>query len=354
MLEYVNVHQAQSKGRVTDPSFISIAQDVNKNHLRIRNRYLTSSLAVDPTNILLKILSGLNLHGGITLDTLHHHTDSVVNQLASALRLTSPVSYGEGVVNEIMEGGHTSILLVSNRFDMSVPWMDLEPIIFHYHTNTNINYKLGTGNSASYAAVSVNVYMLAYQLLHWSRWKSANNADESVRQFISKYPIFNSLRTYMDISQLNRHFYRLSDKEILDDPVNRDYPTPNIEHRVDKSNLKIVSGLLSGGRSVGQALYSTPVFYKDSALDLLKAPRVIRTDAVRWWNYATLLPLIQYGLTVADQSGYNSSQGVLSNLDRDLSSFINTRTLAKVPKHLSQHIMEEFIEPSRELIQRLR
>lgn len=354
MLEFVNKQLAQSRGRVTDPSFISIARSVNKNHTRIRNRYLNSAHAVGPTHIVRKLLSALRLGNHLSGSELGYHTSGLVNQVAAALDLTSPVSPGKGVVDQIMQGGHTSVLLVSNRFDDTVPWTDLEPIVFNYHTNTNVNYKLGTDDDGSYGFVTINVHMLAHQLLAWGRWRTSTGADESVRQFISKYPLFNSLKSYMDISLLNRHYYRLNSTPIPQDAVNREFPTPNIEDQLDKSNLKIVSQLLTGGKTAGQTLYSTPSFFKEDALELFYRPQVVRTSAVRWWDYATLLPMIHYGLTVSNQSGYDVNQQVLSNLDREITAFINTRTLSKVPKHLSQHIMEKFIEPTQDLIQLLR
>lgn len=354
MIEFVNKQLALSRGRVTDPSFINIARGVNKNHRRIRAQYLNSSMAVKPTHVLLKLLSGLALTVSMTPRDIELRAEALTNQIAQSLRLTSPVSPGEGNIGDFMDAGHTSVLLHSDRFDADIPWYNLEPVVFRYHTNTNINYLLGCGDEASYAFVEVNVPMLAMQLYHWTRWRNGADVDESIRQFITKYPLFNAVKSYMDVSLLNRHYYQLTDAAIPEDRKTPQWPFISHEDAVDKSALKVVNQLLTGGKSIGQTLYSTAGFFTESALDRFQRPRVPRTNAVRWWDYATLLPMLHYGLTISSMSGYNVNQGILSNMDRDLVAFTNTRTLDKVPKHLSLHIMGNFIEPTRELIARLR
>lgn len=340
MLDYFNENFARAKGRVIDPSFISIHDSVIKNHPRIRERYINSSHHVSPDHILIKILSGLGLTKNMNMDTLDYHVKDIARGLANSLRVTSHSSYGTTFSGQFLNSGSESIMFVYEPYD-KVRWTELTPVEFLYHSNTNTNFQVGTpDDDSAFAFIKINVPMLAYQFLEWHKWRAAGDVQENTYNFLAKYPIFNSLKSYMDISLFNRHYYRIIGTPIPDDPKVHEYPTPNISDRLDKSNLKTINMLMGKGTTMGGALYNTPSFYKYSALDLANMPRTITTRQLEWLLITAKLPYLHYGLSIAYQTGDDLNQGVLSNLTRELKAFINTRTLDKLPKHLSVWIIE--------------
>ena len=344
MLDYFNEDFAKAKGRVIDSSFISIHRTVIKNHPRIRERFISSAHSVPPTHLVYRILNGLGLTPDMLSISLDYHVRERARKMASALDITSPTSYGSTFSGQFLNSGSESVIFTYENYEKT-RWYELEPVEFVYHTNTNTNFQIGTpDDDGAYAFIKINVPMLAYQYLMWARWKRNQDVQENIYNFIAKYPLFNSLKSYMDISLFNRHYYRVIGKEIHDDPKVMEYPVPEIEERLSKSNVNIVNELQSKGTTVGSALFNTPSFFKDSALDLTKPIPTITTQQIQWFLNACKLPYLHYGLTVASTSGQVLDQSILSNLSRELRAFINSRTLSHVPKHMKLHIIDNYLE----------
>lgn len=344
MLDYFNEDFAKAKGRVIDSSFISIHRTVIKNHPRIRERFVSSAHSVPPTHLLYRILNGLGLSPDMLSTSIDYHVKERARKMASALNITSPNSYGSTFSNQFLNGGSESVIFTYEPYQKS-RWDELEPVQYVYHTNTNTNFQRGTpDDDGDYAFIKINVPMLAYQYLMWLRWKRELDVQENIYNFIAKYPLFNSLKSYMDISLFNRHYFRVIGKEIHDDPKVLEYPVPEIDDRLSKSNVNIVNELLGKGTTVGSALFNTPSFFNDSALDLTKPIPTITTQQIQWFLIACKLPYLHYGLQLASDSGQVLDQSNLSNLSRELRAFINSRTLSHVPKHMKLHIIDNYLE----------
>ena len=344
MLDYFNEDFAKAKGRVIDSSFISIQRTVIKNHNNIRERYVSSAHSVPSTHLIIKLLYGLGLSGDVDMTMFDYHIRNRARRLATALNITSPSSYGTCFTNQFLNGGSEQVIFTYEPYTRAA-WTELSPITFIHHTNTNVNYQLGTpSDDGEFAFVKINVPMLAFQYMQWVKWRKQGDIQENIYNFVAKYPMFNSLKSYMDISLFNRHYYRIIGKEVPADPKVDEFPIPQIEDRLDKSNLTIVSNLLGSGFTIGGALYNTPSFFNDSALDLTTPISTITTRQIEWFLIACRLPYIHYGLQVAYQSGEVLDQSNLSSLARELRAFINSRTLSHVPKHMKVHIIDTYLE----------
>lgn len=344
MLDYFNEDFAKAKGRVIDSSFISIQRTVIKNHNNIRERFVSSAHSVPSTHLIIKLLHGLGLSGDIDMTMFDYHVRNRARRLATSLNITSPSSYGTCFNNQFLNGGSEQVIFSYEPYTRS-SWTELSPITFIHHTNTNVNYQLGTpSDDGEFAFVKINVPMLAYQYIQWVKWRKQGDVQENIYNFVAKYPMFNSLKSYMDISLFNRHYYRIIGKEILIDPKVDEFPIPQIEDRLDKSNLTVVSSLLGSGFTIGGALFNTPSFFNDSALDLTNPISTITTRQIEWFLIVCRLPYIHYGLQVAYQSGEVLDQSNLSSLARELRAFINSRTLSHVPKHMKVHIIDTYLE----------
>jgi len=344
MLDIFNDSLAKAKGRVTDPSFILIHDTVIKNHKLIRERYLTSASHVKPNNILIKILSGLGLSSNTDLNTLQYQVKDAGRKLANSLQVTSFNSYGKNFYNNFINGGSESIVFVYDRFDES-SWSELSPIEYLYHTNTNVNFVVGTNQDDNvFAFIKINVVMLAYQFIQWRKWRDLNQVEENVYNFLAKYPLFNSLKSYMDISLFNMHNYRVIGKPLRNDDTVRLYPTPSLSDHLNKSNVKIINMLYGKGHTIGGTLYTTPSFFNDSALDLTHGLGGIQTRQLEWFTLATRIPYIRYALTINAGSGSKIDQKVVGQINRELKAFIGTRTLDKLPKDVSVWLIDELEE----------
>lgn len=344
MLDYFNNRLAISKGRVIDPSFINIQRTVKKNLDIIQPRYIAANRAVAPTHLLIKVLAGLGLRMDLEGSALDYHVRERARAMAPALGVISPSSYGSELSGNFLQSA-TELVIFTYEPYVKTNWPKLAPVEYVYHTLTNTNYQLGSNDdSDEFAYIKVNVCMLAYQFVEWYKWKRANSVQENTYNFIARYPLFNSMKSYLDISLFNKHYYRIAGKMVEDDPRVRSFSYAPFEKALEKSNLKIIDALLSRGVSIGTALYSTPSFFKDSALDLTAPINTVTTNQIEWFLFVCRLPYIHYGLLLAYTSGSDLSQTHVGNLSREIRAFINNRTLSRVPKHTRVHIIDDYLE----------
>lgn len=354
MLDYFSNNSATMKGRVLDPSFISIRRTIINYLPKVRQRVFSSSRFVPPTHILIKALSGLGLTEDMDGNSLRSHVMKRGRKMAPALNITSASSYGALHTGQFLQNGNEVIMFTYDRFECK-SWHKLSPVKFMYHTNTNVNFQVGTDDdSGSFAYITVNLYMLAHQFLQWRAWKISRGNDDSLATFIARFAIYNAVESYMDISMFNRHYYRVIGTAFPSEPKWKEFPVPSIEAQIDRSNIKVITSIMSRGTSAAQTLYNTPALFVDSAYELTKLPSVVMTNQSEWFMYATILPYIHYGLAVSYTTGDSVNQSDMSKLAYELRAFINSRTLSHVPKHTKGHIIDTYLEPLLELTDGLR
>lgn len=335
MYNYINQLRAVAKGQMKDPSFISINTAVIKNYSRIRERFVTTSAATTPNHILVKLLKSIALNLNDDYDSVYYRATDLISRVGNALRLTTPSSYGETFTGQFLKSGTEAILLHTDHFDTTVPWYDLQPITFLYHTNTNVNFQIGTPNDDSaIALVKINYAMLAYQFLQWAKWVRDNNVEMNTYHFLAKYAIYNSLQTYMDISQVNRHYYRFTDDVIPPEPKVTEYPVPNLEARIDRSNLTVVGFITNGATSTENTLLTVPVFFADTVFDLIQEPNMAFTRQVEWFQVAHVLPYLNFGFTASLATGSSKDIRIAANVKRELEVFNRTGTIKKLPTNI--------------------
>lgn len=350
-MDVLQPDMAQNKGKVIDPTFIYIQNTVNKNLLRVRDRVWASAKFVPHDHLLAKILLSLGLNRSMVFDEVFYEMSDRMYQLSNALGITSATNYGHGHQDVLLTGDLEILLFTAERFDPKTPWQALRPIRFLYHEHTNINYQLGAPDSTDAVAyITINLPMLAWQYLEWAKWRQANAVDENTYEFIRKYPMFNSLYSYLDISLFNRHYYRMTGTPILDDEVYREIPLANIDHLLQKSNLFIIDTLLKQHRTIAQCLYFTPAFFCENSLALTEKPTVVKTRQSQWVLDYFRLPYIHYGLITSSETGYSIDSGVLSTLKREMTAIANTQSIQRLPKQHSLHIIGKHFTPLLELL----
>lgn len=351
MYDFFNRAIATAKGKSIDSSFIYIENSVIKNHILVHRYILNSSLAVPPNHLIPKLIYSLGLNVNMSNDDIVSTVKNKTNQVSNAFRLTSYTSFGVPLFNTFLDGGAEHIMLTNEDFDTSLPWEQLTPIEFLYHTYTNVNYSLGSlGDQSAIGVIKINLPMLALQYHRWRSWSRQHDAEQTVYHFTVKYPIFNSLKSYMDIAQFNRIYYRIAERPLLKDvPFGRTVPTMNIIPRLDKSALNIIGYLSNKQHTIGQALYTVPVFFQGSALDLVNRLDLYSTKQTEWFDVLYQLPYIHFGLLISKLSGGTLDQYLVSKLIYELKSFINTRGLDTLPKQQSLHIIENFLDPVMDL-----
>lgn len=344
-MDILHPEHAQTKGRVIDPSFIYITNTVNKNLTRVRDRLWQSAKFVPHEHLLVKLLFGLGLTRSLSVDELSYLCTDRMYHLANSLNLTAATNYGKAHFNVTLRGD-AEIILLTNEDYAPAPWQQLQPIKFLYHGHTNLNFQLGTNVPSDVPAyITINMAMLAYQYIEWSKWVRMNNVAEDVYQYLFKYALYNSIESYMDISLFNRHYFKLTGTPIPPDEVYREIPLPNLDNIIQRSNQQINQALMAGHRAIAQILRYTPCFFQSDALALTHKPKIVPTRQCTWVTDYFRLPYLHYGLLVGDIAGYRLDSGRLSTLQRELQALDNTRSLERLPKQISSHIIAQHFDP---------
>lgn len=344
MLDYFNKELALNKGRVLDPSFINIRSVVIKYHNTIRERHISSVSFAKPNHLLIKIIRGMSINPNSPPAGLNYYVRNAARAMAPALRVTSDNSRGTCYEGEFIPDCSESIIFTYDSFDKS-NWKDLEPVKYLYHTGTNINYEFGaTKIKTAFAFISINVPMLINQYLSWYHDCRRQDITPDIHHFVNRYPIFNSLKSYMDISLFNRHYYTVDSRVYLDDDKVNTYPTPAIEDKVEHVKEKVFDELGAKDHTFGGYLYSVPSFFNDNALDIVDMPFIVSSQYTNWFIFAARAPYLHYAMLMAERRGNCLDNASLGNIAREIKALLNSGTLSQVPKHLKIHIIDTYLE----------
>ena len=344
-MEILEADLAQSKGKGVNPTYIYIRSIVKNNILRVRERVWNSTRFVPHQHLLVKLLQGIGLHRKMTLDELRYYVTDRMYSLANALGLTSSTSYGTTHTGVLFKNTQEVIIVTNEAFEPGER-ESLTPIRVLYHEETNLNYQFGNIDpNDGLAYISINVPMLAYQYIQWSEWVTAHNGDENIYNFVYKYPMFNALYSYMDISFFNRFFYPLVGRGIDPETPYRETSLSDIAHLMSNVMQTYRTMINGGHRSISHVLYYTPLLFADSVIDLTTPPKLVKTRQVQWALDYYRLPYILYGILSSRASGYRVDSGKLTTLKRELMALSYTNSLNRLPKQTGLHIIERYFNP---------
>ncbi len=345
MLIPLNDIVGKAKGIQRDPSFIYIDSVVIKNKSLVFNYINSNDFAVRPDHILAKILQSLSINTNATDDVIYSNVKSRTDSLASSMRLTCPSYVGAPLTGQFVNGCTEYIWASKREFDLNTPWVDLEPIKFIYHTNTNVNFRLGYSNpdENSDAFIEINIPMLAIQYANWRRDCARRGLSSNIVNFIVKYPFKNALLSYTDISQFNRHYYRIVGKPIRTEEKFGPILINNVEHLLDKSNLNIISYITNGAKTITQTLHYVPLFFHNSIIDIINIPEQ-STREVNWFLDVAQMPYIDFALAANTTSDGGLDKKLLSNMERDLYALNSSRVIQRLPVAYRNSIQTNYID----------
>ena len=344
-MEILEADLAQSKGKGVNPTYIYIRSIVKNNILRVRERVWNSTRFVPHQHLLVKLLQDIGLNRRMSVDELRYYVTDRMYSLANSLGLTSSTSFGRVHTGVVFKNTQEIVIVNNEPFDIT-EWESLEPIRILYHEETNLNYQMGNMDTPEHLAyISINVPMLAYQYIQWSEWVSSHNGEENIYNFVYKYPLFNALKSYMDISFFNRFYYPMVGRGIDPEVPYRETSLSDISHLMGNVMQSYRTMINGGHRSVSHVLYYTPMLFADSVIDLTVTPRVVKTRQIQWALDYYRLPYILYGVLSSRNSGYRVDSGKLATLKRELMALSYTNSLNRLPKQTGLHIIERYFNP---------
>lgn len=332
---------------------------------QITKTYRSRKLAVKNTHFLVTALN--NLRVASVGDPLRYAEIAAVQSMSAlhGLGIGSELYVGKfAQTNRFFgDGVYEYIYLVQSDYATTLyntPWQDLKAIRYIAHPRTDFDYNLLAGQTdtpeVGHAVIELDMGILAFQYHQWRLEQQAKPVEyrEHTRQFIVKYPLANSLASYLEIAWVNSVFRGFQNVPHLT-PVNKPLiALPTSETYVNETIEKIVSVGKSIGRSLKLEglLQLVPTF--DSSVEALwkypGLPRTLPAQTIRWLS---CLDWLEYSLaTLASVDAIKQNRTHLNELLRALKNLDSSRTLQQLPMLLpAQNYIEMRLNSIRSYLQ---
>lgn len=209
-------------------------------------------------------------------------------------------------------------------------WRQLEPIKILDHPFDDINLSFpdfnyrSTGNNSGLVFININVAMLVVQYHCWveSLQQEVPDISTATAQFIMRYPLFNAIKSHMDISIRNR-FFKIYNNESTSNFL-KVHPVMlrDFSKLMDNSLRNVCASVRSKSLTYNELLQQIPAIAYENQLQVLKLPDIAPTRPVKWALDFTRLRTI-YNLLRYEDTLQNSS-----DLKTPLVSSVAPRNLA--------------------------
>ena len=230
-----------------------------------------------------------------------------------------------------------------------INWEQLEPVKILDHPFDDINLSIPdftyrtTGNSPGLVIISINVAMLMVQFHCWveSLTEVVKDPTTSIAQFITRYPIFNAMKSHLDIAIRNR-FFRLYNNEPVSNFL-KIHPVMlrDFSKLMDNALRNVCQTARDKSLSYEALLQQIPAVSYENQLQVLKLPDIAPTRPVKWaldyTRLKTIHNLLRYEQSLSTGSVVQAAMDT-SNAPRNLATrafikrkLINMKNASAVP-----------------------
>lgn len=349
MFDLNNIQQAVAVGRSIDPSFINTRRLVKNNRVRIENRVQSTDRSVDPSNIIVTILSILNLSPDMNYEEVEWRAIRSLARISNSLGLNSYTHYGKPTTGNIIAGQDELIALVAKAVEPNMGYHRYSPIKFLYHGYTNLDWRIGDRNIIDdINIVELNLVALAWQYVKYLKSLRGDTRKLSLRIYVYRYVIYRALPSYFNISLYNRHIKFNDGVDYPDDRSNSELQTPHLDQPVNKHIALMNNYFKKGDMLPAELLGNIRFMYDDvnarypNAIELINFTADATDTLQRKWLY-TVIRMKYVGDVL--RFGHRSADAFKPRLKRELAVLRQTRAVEKMPKHLSLHINRLILEP---------
>lgn len=312
-----------SKGRVTDPSFIVLANNVKKYSNLFRNRIADQNRFIPKDHILYKVLLELGLQPYMDDEFLHYRIRDKAKQLATSFRFTYYNSFGELSHGNFIPDTKEVLILTTDKEG------PITRILYHNHFN--LNFELGEKNfHDGLAFIELNIYALAKAYFKWVKERGEN---DTTHKFLYMEGVYRLLPEYMDLALINRHFYNLEEIDLLMESKNKEFATPHIGESVTTHINTIEKFYTSRDFDIGGFLDNIPCVFKETALSYVPTIPSWGTDQIRWaYELARLLFINSSLHYLMKRELGKKEKNHLYQFQRFVKNFNQSRQLSRIKK----------------------
>ncbi len=210
-------------------------------------------------------------------------------------------------------------------------WQQLEPVKILEHPFDDINLSIpdfkyrSMGDNNGLVIISINVAMLMVQYHYWVESLTEIQPDITTAkaQFIMRYPLFNAMKSHMDISIRNRFFKLYNNEPVSNFLKIHSVMIRDFSKSMDSCLRDVCESIRKKSLSYNDLLQQIPAVSYENQLQVMKLPDIAATRQVKWaldlTRLKTIHNLLRYENTLPSGSE-NSAALNTSNAPRNLAT----------------------------------
>lgn len=342
-----------TRGAVKFPEFLYVKNGMSRelaeavqyyHHERVR--------AVKSSHLLARLIQSMN----VSMDRSYQNFLDVAEEkgmtLAKRLEITTPLQAGEVLEPGVFYGDGVDEILIfaTDPIDIEtakVHWRDLQPIRVLRHPFDDISMPLALGeypyDREGFAVIAIDIPMLMFQYRRWYETEKGldEDADRSVYQFISMYPIPNMLYTHLDVAIFNRLHRMLRGEELSEFDRVHPFVMKDFSRKLDSFLEKQIDLLRRRRFTFEEILLGIPMLTAHNLFEVSRLPETIRTRQINWALVMARLPLIKFLLLLNDEANSRANRYYMNRIKMSLKEIRQDRTLkSSLPRKLYDELEE--------------
>lgn len=320
MYELFNQSPRYTLGTWVVPEWRYIRDGLHVEYSKLEPHYRNTAAPLHNSHTLVKILLTLNTP---MMPNRMKMADLIRNEVSSKLTsygLTSSINKGKVPDQPQFYNNNVTEFLIYDDTDFdeddtAVNWETAQPIKVHHHPFNDItlqlpNGKYQGGNTQGFAVITINIPMLVIQYRAWQSWYTSQGLPlQTCHFFLSRYPIFNLIKSHTDVAIRNRACDIFNKKPLT--PFSRTHPVAinDYSHNIDR-NLGLVMGYFDKGTYEFEKIVECiPAVFNRNQAEVLPLPDIAPTRYVRWMMDLTRAPLLNFLVN------YNNAKPNYRNLE---------------------------------------
>lgn len=324
MFELFMERKKSEQGSITVPALPSIKQEFRKSINRVMNYFRDGHIFANNDHLLVRILKTLPDPQGDDIRRWYYQAQDLSEGLAGLFDIINSQNSKARVHQGLFMGGIGEILIeISRPITMNLrmeDWMNTDSVVVLYHPYTDFRVRPLDGKEfqraimGDHAVIGIDIALLYVQYHLWKRkiapelYKAGK--EPSIHRWVFQYPCNNALRSFIDMSMLNRflcHYYQIEPTKSTEQAK---IPTTHLDFtdKIDEC-LKAQIGLLRAKQlSYSQLLSNIPLLMKDNAFDFLRLEGAYVTRQVRWCYLAARSDAIRFLIDATDMKTQGSDR----------------------------------------------
>lgn len=300
--------------------------------------------AVKPNHFLVRLIHSLNIPITMSpqrmVDLISERTEGV----GMAMNITSPLNKGRVFSPGILYGHGSQEVLIADSANFRAQdhldsWEELRPIEFLHHPKTDFGMDLPLGlqnnDETGLCVVKINVPMLAFQYQQWRQreWLFNSDNQRTVMQFISSYPLNNSLYSQLDWAIINRITNTYRGLPTSDSMIKKSYQLTDYSDRIQIAVDQMVHDYKSRKFTMEQLLDSIRLVGVPTALERVRLPKILATRQVKWALMLAREPIMRFLVDWNNDTSNAKNRQQINKARQELVRFKNDNVLrGSLPK----------------------